>query len=113
MFCPYCAKSCQKLCDDIKCKFCLKNSFASHSKSKYWSEENKVSPRQVIKASNKKYKFDCPECDQLYEARLSMIVCSGTWCNCVCNKTEALLYKYLQTIIDSDTKIIKQKKFNW
>ena len=50
-WCPYCAN--KKLCDDINCKDCFEKSFASHPKAIYWSDDNLLKPRQVLKKSDK------------------------------------------------------------
>jgi len=51
-----------------KKKMPFERSFASHPKSKYWSDKNDVLPRNVFKSARKKYKFNCPNCDEIYEA---------------------------------------------
>ena len=45
-WCSYCSG--RKICDDIDCKMCFENSFASHEKAKYWSNKNVLTPRQVF-----------------------------------------------------------------
>ena len=56
-WCPYCSNPPKKLCDDEGCQTCFEKSFASHEKSKYWSDDKNgdVKPRQVFKSSNEKY----------------------------------------------------------
>src|SRR5579872_2508383 len=105
-FCPYCANS--KLCTNDDCDACRNNSFESCPRSDHWSSKNKVSPRQVFKGSIKKYEFNCPYCNQIYKATLNSVT-KGSWCNCKCNKTETLLFEYLQSILDC--KVVHQKKF--
>jgi len=67
-WCPYCCVPTKKLCDNEECKSCFDKSFASHSKSIYWSDKNgiivgnefvSIKPRQVTKFSNKPYIFNC------------------------------------------------------
>ena len=58
------------MCDNKTCDFCFKKSFASCEKSKYWSNKNIKTPREVCKNSNKKYKFNCPVCNQIYTSEL-------------------------------------------
>ncbi|AYV84624.1 MAG: restriction endonuclease [Hyperionvirus sp.] len=60
------------LCDRDDCTMCRNNSFASKFHAKYWSPENKLTPRQVFPTSNKKYKFICPDCDHTFESRLNL-----------------------------------------
>ena len=83
-FCPYCAN--HRLCKN-DCTICEEKSFASHPKSKYWSDKNDILPRNVFKSANKKYKFNCPNCDEIYEANL-FTVSNGTWCSCTKYNTE-------------------------
>ena len=60
-------------------------SFASHEKSKFWSEKNKENPRNVSKYSNKKYWFECHNCEHLFDISLSHIN-SGKWCSFCASK---------------------------
>jgi very-short-patch-repair endonuclease len=106
--CPYCWN--HKLCLDDDCDTCYNKSFKSHPQSEYWSSENGVSPRQVTKFSHKKYKFVCPYCNQIYETT-PCSVSRGKWCPCIKNKTEIILYKYLQSILDC--QVVNQKRFKW
>ena len=48
-WCSFCAN--QKLCNDEKCNLCFNKSFASHEKSKYWSNKNELSSRNVFKST--------------------------------------------------------------
>ena len=75
--CGYCAN--KYLCDDKNCEACRKKSFRSHPASKYWSQENEVSSRQVFKNSSKKYLFDCGICDHTFDSTLSNVI-KGTFC---------------------------------
>ena len=50
------------LCTFLECKKCINKSFASHPKSLFWSEKNKLTPRQIFKKSNKKFWFECNDC---------------------------------------------------
>lgn len=45
--CPYCRLDNRVLCTDDNCILCFKNSFASHEKSKYWSNKNTISARMA------------------------------------------------------------------
>jgi very-short-patch-repair endonuclease len=86
-FCPYCAH--QKLCDDQECKICYNNSFASIERSKFLNDKT-INSRTLFKSTNKKYKFDCDKCDNIFETQLSDIT-KGIWCPFCVNKTEELL----------------------
>jgi len=69
MWCAYCTH--RKLCDSEDCKFCYENSFASHPKSKRWSKQNKVLPRDVFNGTKNSYMFDCEKCEHTYMQALS------------------------------------------
>jgi hypothetical protein len=72
-WCSYCSNPPKKLCDNKDCNTCFEKSFASHEKSKYWSEKNgHVKPRQVFKSSNTKYWFKC-DCGHEFNIRLADI----------------------------------------
>jgi very-short-patch-repair endonuclease len=91
-WCIYCAG--QMICNDINCKSCFEKSFASHEKSKYWSEKNKneegniISPRDVHRSSGDKYIFNC-YCGHTFSSALSSIS-NGTWCPYCCNPSKQL-----------------------
>jgi hypothetical protein len=78
-WCSYCSN--QRLCNDKDCKMCFENSFASHERSKNWSDRNKVSPRKVFKSARDKYWFDCDKCNHDFKISLSSISCGGNWCS--------------------------------
>ena len=78
-WCPYCGHS--KLCNKEDCEFCFRNSFASHSKAKYWSNENAITPRNVFKNKNKKFLFDCDICGHIFEISLGSVTSGGGWCS--------------------------------
>ena len=47
-----CSSSSRKLCNSEGCKNCFKKSFASHEKSKFWSNKNgNIKPINVFKCS--------------------------------------------------------------
>jgi len=78
-WCPYCYN--RKLCDNDNCKSCFDNSFASHEKSIYWSNENELTPRQVFRGSDrKKFRFNCI-CDHKLEMVIKNITSKGHWCS--------------------------------
>lgn len=82
-WCPYCNGN--KLCDSQDCEKCYNKSFASNEKSKYWSSNNKITPRQVCNKSSGKYFFCCPDCDHEFDSNLNNIS-SGNWCPYCNNK---------------------------
>lgn len=105
-WCPYCAH--KILCDSSDCDFCLANSFASNIKSKFWSKDNNISPRSVLKSSGAKFKFDCCDCNLTFEAALCNVSC-GYFCPHCRWKTEKILLKFLS----ENHIVIHQKKFEW
>jgi very-short-patch-repair endonuclease len=79
-WCGYCSNPPKKLCIDENCEMCFNNSFASHSKSIYWSDENELRPREVFKNTDrKKFKFDC-ECGHKLDVILKGISRDNKWC---------------------------------
>ena len=88
-----------RLCDK-NCDICFNNSFASHEKSQYWSNENVdekgefISPRIFPKASTIKCKFNCDKCHHVFESVLSGIS-QGKWCpycfNKLCNIKDCII----------------------
>ncbi len=99
-WCPYCPKSGRKqLCKDEKCNICFEKTFASHPQSKYWSNKNKVNPREVpIGRSQVKYWFDCPECNNDFQMSPCHISVNNKWCPNCKNKTELKLHKALKEV---------------
>ena len=77
--------NCKKLCNNNDCEICFNKSFASNEKSKYWSEENKIKPRDVFLQSNKKFIFNCDKCSHNFEGLLSNII-KGQWCSYCSNR---------------------------
>lgn len=82
--CPYCSN--QKRCTEENCEFCFNHSFASHTFSKLWSKENKVSPRDVAMWSTKKYWFDCEKCGHVFNMRLGNLHIGQNCPFCACQK---------------------------
>jgi len=77
-----CSPSSKKLCG--ACDICNKRSFATHPKAAFWSNKNEKRPEKVYLCSNKKFIFDCEECDH----ELILVpnnINSGGWCS-YCNK---------------------------
>ena len=76
-WCPYCAG--KKICENDNCNDCFKKSFASNPKSKFWSDKNKIRPRNVFKGCNEKYFFDCKEHGS-FEISPNNISSLNRWC---------------------------------
>ena len=109
-WCPFCSN--QKLCNDIKCKFCLNNSFASHEKSQYWHQilNEKITPRNVFKGTTKKYWFTCDKCSHIFKSTINSIT-SGHWCPACKNKTEKKLLEWLKNKYPNMVKF--QPRYDW
>ena len=104
-WCPYCSH--QKLCDDLECKMCCNNSFASIERSKFLQDIN-INPRTLFKSTNKKYNFKCDKCNNVFNSYLCTVT-NGVWCPFCINKTEEILHNEL-----TKHYIIKrQYKVNW
>jgi hypothetical protein len=94
--CPYCESI--KLCNKDECTHCFEKSFASNPKSKFWSKKNTISPREVFKHAQKKYWFNCDECNYEFCAPLySVSKKIPIWCPICKNKTEKILYRFLDS----------------
>lgn len=80
VWCPYCHT--EALCKDINCQICFKLSFASHERSKCWSEKNKEKPHEVRLGSSLLYLFDCDICNHEFEMHPARITDKkkSTWC---------------------------------
>jgi very-short-patch-repair endonuclease len=87
-WCPYCVN--QKICINQECKFCYNNSVVSHPKSKYWSDKNKLKPREVFLNCNTKFIFDCDICNHQFERLLSDIQYDSTHCSYCCVSSRLL-----------------------
>jgi very-short-patch-repair endonuclease len=84
-WCPYCSNPPKQLCTEDKCIECYEKSFASHEKAVYWSNKNKLIPKQVFKNSNNKYIFNCNLCNHEIILRLCDII-KGHWCSYCSNQ---------------------------
>lgn len=80
-WCPYCSNPPKRLCDDESCENCFNKSFASHEKSIFWSNENDKTPREVFKNANKKFYFNCMDCNHSFETTLNSISTNSSWCS--------------------------------
>lgn len=79
-WCSYCSN--KKLCNNDNCKLCFNKSLASLEKSIYFSKKNKINDRQIFIHSDKKYIFNCNNCNN--ELILSSNqISKNKWCdNC-------------------------------
>jgi hypothetical protein len=101
-WCPYCSDPPQKLCDNNNCNLCFEKSFASHEKSKFWSNKNKILPRFIFKNTHNKYYFLCDICCHTFDMELYNINL-GRWCS-YCNGNHKLCN-------DNNCKICFEKSF--
>lgn len=74
-----CDRNKRKWCDRIDCNLCFERSFASHERSRYWSNKNNVLPRRVTKYSHIKYWFKCDQCNHDFDSAINNVV-KGQWC---------------------------------
>ena len=58
----------------------FEKSFASHEKSKFWSDKNEVKPFQISKGSDKKYYFNCDKCNHEFLQSPNSITTNNIWC---------------------------------
>lgn len=85
MQCSCCLKS--KVCNNPNCIQCEERSFARHPMSQYWSDKNRLRPRQVAMFNNDSVYFDCPCGHEIFMAPHT--VASGSWCKyCCMNSSE-------------------------
>ena len=105
-WCSYCSH--QKLCENKECSMCWDNSFASIERSKNLNDKI-INPRMLFKSTNKKFDFDCDDCNKVFICQLSDIT-KGVWCSFCVNKTEKILFDKLIEKYDS---LKRQYKVNW
>lgn len=82
--CPYCSG--QKLCNEQNCMHCFNKSFQSNKKSKYWSDKNNISPRNVFANAAKKYLFNCHVCNHEFLNSPNSITAKNSWCSYCANR---------------------------
>ena len=87
---------------------CWDNSFASIERSKNLNDKI-INPRMLFKSTNKKFDFDCDDCNKVFICQLSDIT-KGVWCSFCVNKTEKILFDKLIEKYDS---LKRQYKVNW
>ena len=77
--CPYCYN--RKLCGKKECTICFNKSFASHEKSEFWSIKNNMNPILINKGTEKKYWFNCGNCNHELLISLKKISSNNHWCS--------------------------------
>jgi len=70
----------RKLCNNLNCKFCLDNSFASSHRINCWSNKNEKNPREIFKGADKTFIFNCDKCPHEFTSNLRHIKASNSWC---------------------------------
>ena len=106
-WCKYCTK--KALCEDYDCQMCENNSFLSHEKAEYWSQDNDKCQREVSKTSHTKIIFIC-ENGHKFPMSPGHITCGKCWCPFCENKTEGKLYDWFN---NNDYDVIYQQTFDW
>lgn len=83
-----CCKFCNRkeLCNNADCERCFERSFAAHPFASSWSTQNEKTPREVNRASDKMFYFDCKRCDHIFQSRLYSIK-TDTFCPYCSNQT--------------------------
>jgi hypothetical protein len=110
-WCKYCAN--QSLCNDINCIYCYNKSFASHWRSWWLKDYDAINPITIFKNSNKKYSFNCTECNHTFITKINDIS-RGNWCKyCsnqeLCNDTDCK-YCYNNSFMNSSYLSLWSKK---
>ncbi len=111
-WCPYCCIPSRLLCKKRDCKWCIKKSFVSHPKAKFWSSKNKLKPRNVRQSSHDKFLFNCKIYNHEFETQLNDVV-RGRWCSKCTNKTELKLFEWLTEKYSSSYEIVKEFRAKW
>ncbi len=105
-WCPYCCIPTRKLCNKQDCDYCFNKSFASYTgltnlgekKVNFWSNKNKLKPREYLKQSNIKIWFNCDKCPHTFDITLSNII-YGKWCpKCKESKGEQKITEYINKL---------------
>jgi hypothetical protein len=80
-WCQYCCVPTKIMCKNENCEWCLKKSFKSHPKEKFWhpTKNGDVKPRDLLLNSHTKVWFNCEDCKHEFDTRLSN-VSQGSWC---------------------------------
>jgi len=105
-WCPYCYN--RKLCGN--CDKCNEKSFASHSKSIFWSNKNVINPNEVLKGSEKKYYFNCDKCNHELLICIKQISCQGRWCS-YCSHQKLCEYKECELCLKNSFASVERSKY--
>lgn len=106
--CTYCSS--KLLCEIQSCMTCFNKSLSSCPDVKYFSVKNNASPRMVFKGGDTfKYMFNCNDCNNEYQTTAYHFALRHQRCNCLINKTEAVLFEYLSVTYSVE----KQQRFEW
>jgi very-short-patch-repair endonuclease len=109
----YDSKNCDKnfkMCINPDCSICFDKSFSSNEKSKYWSEKNKESPRNVYKSSSKKIWFNC-DCGHEFETTLSNVTKHNQWCSYCSNPPKKLCKDKCSTCFNKSFMLCEKSKY--
>jgi very-short-patch-repair endonuclease len=109
-WCPYCSIPTKKICYTDNCFHCFEKSFASHYNAVFWSDENKLTPREIIKGCNKKFHFVCKNNHKFTKALIAITGGRNGWCPQCVNKTETKLFEQLSLSYPS---LLRQYKVDW
>jgi len=107
-WCGYCSKPPKYLCDK-ECKKCFDKSFACHPRASQWLNTNEKTPRECFLNQNKQVDFQCETCSHIWKASLANVN-QGKWCPSCKNKTEQVLFMFLQEHFEN---VQFNKKFDW
>lgn len=106
-----CDSNFQRLCSNLYCERCFERSFASHEKAEYWSLNNDISPREVLKKSGKKFIFICEKLGHEYEMTLSKITGENRSCNHPCCSIRKLCkIMSVKLVLKNHLHLVKKQK---
>ena len=109
--CPYCANKilCEKDCD-----ICFNKSCASIPNNVLiWHTDNKLKPEQVFKNSNYKIKWNCLNCNHVYEQSVSHKNGRDRNCPYCCNPPKKLCEKDCETCFYKSCASIPDNVLIW
>ena len=105
-WCSYCSN--KRLCINDSCKICFNKSFASLEKSKYFSNKNNITIRQIFIHSDKKYIFNCNNCNK--ELLLSSNqISKNKWCD-ICPKLKIKVTRKKNNILTFEKSFASHDK---